>query len=71
MTPEDELARKRFMVLQLIRWGGVALVLLGVAVLAGKLAWPQAAGYVLVVLGAIDVLLLPPLIARRWRTPRS
>lgn len=65
----DDLARRRFFIIQALRLGGLALVVLGVAIIAGKLPLPEAAGYVLFLAGAADALFVPPLLARIWRTP--
>ncbi len=62
-------AAGRFLVLTLLRFSGVALALLGVAVVAGKVPLPYVAGYVLVLAGVLDALVLPPILARKWRTP--
>ena len=66
-------AAARFMAIQLVRVAGVATVLFGLLVEAGRLpgfaAVPRWFGYVLAVVGLIEVFLLPRLLARRWRTP--
>lgn len=62
-------AAKRVLVLNLLRFSGVALALAGAAIVAGKIAAPVEAGYLLVVAGLIDALIVPPILARKWRTP--
>jgi len=69
VTEDDRIARNRFLLLNLVRLGGLALVLLGISVHYGKLALPEAAAYVLVVAGFAEFFLLPNLIAKNWRTP--
>jgi hypothetical protein len=71
MSPEDSLARQRFLTMQLIRLAGVIMMFLGFAVIAGKIDWNKWVGCFLVLNGAFDALLLPPLLARRWRSPRQ
>lgn len=65
----DDPAKTRFLILTAIRFGGVILALAGAAILSGKVDLPREAGMVLLVIGAIDVLLIPPLLLRRWKTP--
>ena len=64
-------ARRRFFMLQALRWSGVAMVLIGLAIARGRIALPPQAGYALVAIGLIDALLLPTLLIRRWKTPGS
>jgi hypothetical protein len=63
-------AMARFAIIQLVRWTGVILTLFGILVIAGKLGLPQEAGYVLAVVGIVDALVMPTLLARRWKSPR-
>ena len=65
----DEVARNRWMVINAVRVAGVAMVLVGILGLRGVLEYPEAAGYVLVVVGLIDVFVVPQFLARKWRTP--
>jgi hypothetical protein len=70
MTEPDP-ARSRFMILNLIRLGGVALAFLGVAIIAKRLVEPaEIIGGILLFIAAIDVLVVPVLLSKRWRTPR-
>ena len=66
-------AAGRFAAIQLVRVAGVATVLLGLLIEAGRLplfaAVPRWFGYVLAVVGLVEVFLLPRLLARRWRSP--
>jgi hypothetical protein len=70
MTDQDP-ARSRFMILNLIRLGGVALAFLGVAIIAKRLVEPaEIIGGIFLFIAAIDVLVVPVLLSKRWRTPR-
>lgn len=72
MTPEqkDAQARNRFFALALLRLAGAVMVMFGIVIVAGNRDWgPVWAGYALVVLGFLDLALLPRMLARRWRTP--
>ncbi|MFT4026870.1 MAG: hypothetical protein QM676_08730 [Novosphingobium sp.] len=72
MTPDParDPAQARFFAIQAVRLAGVAQVLLGIAVIYGKLDWPMLAGYFLFLNGLFDALFLPTLLARRWKTPK-
>lgn len=65
---EDQ-ARRRFMLLNLVRLGGLAVVMAGMANLGGKLL-PEFApllGYALAVAGAADFFIAPVLLKKAWR----
>jgi hypothetical protein len=71
MTEPDP-ARARFFALGLIRLGGVALAFLGVAIIAKRLVEPaEIVGGLLLFIAAIDVLVVPLLLVKRWRTPKE
>lgn len=63
-------ARDRFIMLQLMRLGGVLLVVGGILILAGRVPGPRAIGYGLVVFGAFEFFAMPALLARRWKSPQ-
>ena len=63
-------ARIRFLALQLIRISGVVMALIGLVILAGKTDLPQLAGWVLLVIGMLDCLVVPQILVRRWKSPR-
>lgn len=67
--PAPDPARARFLVINLVRLIGVAMILLGILVAEDMIELPTEAGYVLVALGLAEVFLVPRLLARRWRTP--
>jgi hypothetical protein len=67
----EELAKKRFMILNLVRFSALAFIFCGAANIGRKLL-PELTptlGYVLLVIGAIDFFLAPVLLKRMWRTP--
>lgn len=70
MTPEEQLARRRFTIIQLVRLTGVAMVFAGLLAIAGRIGLPREAGYVLFVVGLFDAMLLPVLLTRNWKSPR-
>lgn len=70
MNEDDTLARNRFMLLNLARIGGLAMVLIGLAIHYGKIPAPEWAGYLLMAVGLVDFFFLPKLLARKWRNPK-
>ena len=67
----EELAKKRFMILNLVRFSALAFIFAGAANIGGKLL-PELTptlGYILLVIGAVDFFMAPVLLKRMWRTP--
>ena len=69
MTDSDTRARNRFIIIQLVRISGVALVLIGLLVMNGRINLPREAGFVLAAAGLFEAMLAPLLLARKWKTP--
>ncbi len=61
-------ARRRFMIIQLMRVAGVAMVLFGIAILRGLVNVPEFVAYMLIVMGIGEAFLVPHLLARQWST---
>jgi hypothetical protein len=59
-------ARSGFIVINLVRFGGIAMIMIGFAIMRGVIDLPQAAGAVLAVLGFFEFFFLPRFIARAW-----
>ncbi len=76
MTPDEKLsderrARDRFAIITGMRLGGVALMLLGMWMwFGGSLGGNYGFGGVLFIIGLVETILVPRLLARRWRTPK-
>ncbi len=62
-------AKARFIAMQLIRLSGAFFVVLGLLVVAHRIAMPLTAGYILIGIGMFDLLVFPLLLARRWKSP--
>ncbi|MGX7951831.1 hypothetical protein ACWPM1_04615 [Tsuneonella sp. HG249] len=62
-------ARARFFIIGATRITGVALIVIGLLILNGKVDWPDVVGWVFLAVGLIDVFVMPRVLARRWRTP--
>jgi hypothetical protein len=65
----DDPARRRLMAIHAMRWAGLALVIFGLLVIYHRIDLPKEAGYVLFLVGLIDALIMPTVLARRWRSP--
>jgi hypothetical protein len=65
----DDVARARWMTINAMRIGGVAMVILGIAGLKGVIEFPEVAGYVLIAAGLVEIFVLPLVMARKWRSP--
>lgn len=76
MTPEDRerLAKSRFQTLQLLRFTGIIVMILGLWIAAGDIlrigGWPML-GIPLFALGSFEAIVLPVVLAGRWKSPPS
>ncbi|MCC6925009.1 hypothetical protein [Novosphingobium sp.] len=70
MNAQESDARLRFFILSAVRLASVALIAVGMAIVAGKLPIPKPAGVVFMVFGLLELLLLPPFLARKWKSPQ-
>lgn len=65
----EDPAKKRFFTLVILRFTGVALAFLGIAIIMKRLVEPaDLIGTILLVIGAFDVLVFPTILMRRWKT---
>lgn len=62
-------ARARFFIIQAMRWIGLAMVVIGLLIVRHKIDAPVEAGYALVLVGLVDALIMPTVLARRWKSP--
>lgn len=65
----DDVAQRRWMVIQAVRLAGTAMVVVGIFIVNGNIPAPEIAGYAILAAGLVDVLLAPTLLARKWKTP--
>ncbi len=65
----DDLAKQRFFLLAAIRLLSVAIIVVGLLSLTGKIAIPRPAGAAFAVFGLLEFLFLPLFLARKWKTP--
>ena len=69
-SPEaEDLARKRYMVISAVRLAGAAMAVAGLLIVNGNIRADPLVGYFLLVVGLVDVFLMPMALARKWRTP--
>lgn len=66
---DDNVWRTRLLLYTLVRFGGLAIFFLGIAIMYTNLlrpgGWPQA-GAVVAILGAIDALFAPRMLKKHW-----
>ena len=65
----EDVARGRWMVINAVRASGVAMVVVGMMMIVGRIPAPQVVGYVILGVGLIDIFLIPQVLARKWRSP--
>jgi hypothetical protein len=69
MSMDDETAKRRLLLYSLARLGGIAIFLLGVAIIYSNLVrrggWPQL-GAVIAILGVLDSFFVPRLLKKGW-----
>lgn len=70
MSPEDRKARTRFFIIGAARLAGAITIALAVAVSYGRIdGIPNSVGYVLLVLGIVEMIVLPQVLVARWKSP--
>jgi membrane protein implicated in regulation of membrane protease activity len=66
---DDRQARNRLLVYTAVRFGGLAIFLLGIAIIYTSLirpgGWPQL-GAIVAIMGVIDAMFAPRLLKRAW-----
>lgn len=66
---DDDVYRKRLLIYSLVRFGGIAIFFLGLAIIYTGLVrpggWPQL-GAIVAILGVVDAFFAPRLLKRAW-----
>lgn len=63
-------AKARFFILAAVRLFGVFAAFLGIAIIMKQLVEPSVIiGGILIMIGAFDVMVVPQILARRWKSP--
>lgn len=74
MSDAPDPAMGRFMIIQAMRLIGALLALAGIAVLTRRIAaldgLPELAGYAFLAVGLVEFLVVPQVLARKWRSPK-
>ena len=69
MDDDDALFRRRLLIYSLVRFGGLAIFFLGVAIMYTDLlrqgGWPQV-GAVVAIMGVIDAFFAPRILKKAW-----
>ena len=67
----EDIAKRRFMILSMIRLASVIMAFVGAANIAGKLlpGLSPYFGYILIAIAAFDFFFVTRVLIRRWRTP--
>ncbi len=73
MQSSEDKAKQQFLMLNLVRFVGLAFVILGVTMISGKILGPDGAfpGTILVIMGAIEFFIAPVILKKMWRTPEE
>ncbi|GGB26139.1 hypothetical protein GCM10011380_14550 [Sphingomonas metalli] len=72
MSPEDRLARRRWLILSGIRVAGTAGAMLGMILAArAQTTGPKVLGVAIVLSALVMIALVPASLAHRWRSGRS
>lgn len=66
-TPEEATARKRYMVMNLVRIGSIGAIIFGLATAQGAIDAPYPLGVISAVAGVAAFFFGPPMLARRWK----
>lgn len=61
-------ARARFFAMQAMRLGGLMMVIAALLGLNGVLPIPPVAAWPLLIVGLIEIFVIPQILARHWRT---
>jgi len=66
---DEDVAKRRLLIYSLVRFGGLVIFFLGIAIFYTNLVrpggWPQL-GAIVAILGAIDAVLAPRLLKKAW-----
>lgn len=62
-------AKTRFFILSAVRLASLALIAVGMAIIAGKIDIPKPAGIAFAIFGLLELLILPRFLIRKWKTP--
>ncbi|KPP88102.1 hypothetical protein [Erythrobacter sp. HL-111] len=67
MNGAEETARRRYLAMNAVRIGGIAVLLVGLAMARQVIPGPWSLGAALAVAGLLAFFFLPTLMVRRWK----
>ena len=67
MSPQEETARRRYIAMNAVRIGGIAVLLIGLMIARNVIGGPWWLGAFLAVAGLLAFFFLPTLMVRRWK----
>jgi membrane protein implicated in regulation of membrane protease activity len=66
---DEDVARQRLLIYSLVRFGGLIIFVLGIAIMYTTLVrpggWPQV-GAIVAILGVLDAMLAPRVLKKAW-----
>jgi membrane protein implicated in regulation of membrane protease activity len=66
---DEDVARQRLLIYSLVRFGGLLIFFLGIAIMYTNLVraggWPQV-GAIVAILGVLDAMLAPRVLKKAW-----
>jgi membrane protein implicated in regulation of membrane protease activity len=66
---DEDVARQRLVIYSLVRFGGLIIFFLGIAIMYTNLVrpggWPQV-GAIVAILGVLDAMLAPRILKKAW-----
>lgn len=69
-TPaHEDAARARFYMINAVRIGGAAMVIVGLLIANRVIDLPEVAGWIFAAVGMVEFFVVPKMLARKWRTP--
>ena len=69
--PGDDRARNRWLVIQAVRFAGVAMLVIGLLMREGRFGGDGTAAFFLMMAGMVGAFVLPLALARKWRSPKE
>ena len=70
MSQDPDPARQRYLVLMALRLIGTLVAVIGAAMVSGRIGHAPQLGAVMLVMGAASALVLPVMLARKWKSQR-